>query len=205
VPVNIWPTLWYHKARHELLQGFGGLVSAWTYGTVAFFSLSLWSLRIDRTGRNGTWAEVLYTADKSFAGLARPVGGLTAYANGSAYVLGGYASGQEQVAQNRPLPGLVHYNMSSRVFANASAAPYYGSGAAHHGQMVHVLAFGGAAGLFVMLGGLSSRGLLSFGNITLYHPATQRWYWQEATGEAPRRREEFCAAGALSTNGMYEM
>jgi hypothetical protein len=229
VPILIHPTLWYDKARNELIQGFGGLVSSWAgSGVASSRSLSLWRLRLssgggsggddnDDTGRrDATWTEALYTNHQALSALTRPVMGLTAYADDSAYVLGGYASGQDEAkpaADMTPLPGLVHYNMSSGTFVNASATQYYGRGTAQRGQMVHVPAFGGARGLYAMLSGYSSplarfrpgQGQLSFANITLYDPATQQWYWQEARGDVPRPRDEFCATGARSTKGTYEM
>jgi hypothetical protein len=42
-------------------------------------------------------------------------------------------------------------------------------------------------------------------NITLYDPAARQWHWQKADGAEPPPRQEFCAAGATSTNGTYEM
>jgi hypothetical protein len=141
---------------------------------------------------------------------------LSAFAGDSAYVLGGVSSGQDKskALAGVPLPGLVRYNMSTNEFTNMSATQYYGTGTAQRGQMVHVPVYGDMQhGLLVMLGGYSSpltkfvpgKGHLSFANITLYDPAARRWYWQTAQGDIPRSREEFCAAGALSTNGTYEM
>ncbi len=215
VPVLSHGNLWYNKADNQVLQGFGGAISQWVRTRPASDGLALWGLQLDAAsgGRNGA-------KHSAFGTLTRPLSGLSAFAGDSAYVLGGLSSGQDraQTPAGTPLPGLVRYNRTSRAFANASAAAYYGSGSAQRGQMVHVPASGGLAaaareGLFAVLGGYSSpgaefthsRGHVSFANITLYDPATGRWHWQTAQGDIPRPREEFCAAGALSTNGTYEM
>jgi hypothetical protein len=190
-------------------------MSGWARGASSR-SLSLWRLQLDATASNGTWDIVLYERHSAFAALTRPVDGLSAYAGDNAYVLGGYASGQDRTKVARDgtvLPGLVHYNMSSGAFSNTTATAYHGTGSAQRGQMVHVPAYG-ARGLYAMLGGYSALpaigfthgyGHLSFMNITLYDPATRQWHWQTAEGDVPRPREEFCAAGATSTNGTYEM
>jgi hypothetical protein len=195
------------------------MVSWWANSVVASYGLSLWSLKLDASagGRSGSWTEVLYAKHSAFAALTRPVSGLSAYGGDSAFVLGGYSSGQDKTkaaTAGTPLPGLVHYNMTSRQFANMSATQYHGTGTAQRGVMVHVPVYGGSKhGLFVMLGGYSSavtvftpgHGHVSLANITLYDPATRRWHWQTAQGDMPRPRDEFCAAGARSTNGTYEM
>ncbi len=174
------------------------------------------------SGVSGSWTELLYTRHSAFGTLMRPLDGLSAFGGDSAYVLGGYASrettpGVAGEAGRILLPGLVHYNMTSATFSNLSATAYYGTGSAQRGRMVHVPTYGSSSqGLYVMLGGDSVRlgsaggytpssGLLSFANVTLFDPATRQWYWQTARGEVPRSRLEFCAAGARSTNGTYEM
>ncbi len=235
-PILNYPTLWYNAARNELLQGFAGAVSAWPNSSLSAVDLSLWSLKLDNDKSNsnstgdgsyrvdGSWSEVLYTRHKAFGTLLRPVDGLTAFGGDSAYVLGGYATpettpgltGHAGIAGRMPLPGLVHYNMTSATFSNLSATAYHGTGSAQRGRMLHVPTYGSSAqGLYVMLSGDSVRldgggytpgsGLLSFANITLFDPATRQWYWQTARGEVPRARLEFCAAGARSSNGTYEM
>ncbi len=79
--------------------------------------------------------------------------------------------------------------------------------------MVYVSIYG-PRGLYAMLGGHSTRpataftpgqGLLSFMNITLYDPAARQWHWQTVEGDVKLPRQEFCAAGAGSTNGTFEM
>jgi hypothetical protein len=163
----------------------------------------------------GTWTEALHQGHSAFASLTRPVDGLTAFAGDTAFVLGGVSSGDDHTrdARNTVLPGLVMYDMSSGKLSNTTATAYYGTGSAQRGQMVHVPLYG-PRGLYAMLGGhsappakgfASGHGLLSFTNITLYDPAARQWHWQTAEGEVPPRRQEFCAAGARSTNGTYEM
>jgi hypothetical protein len=217
VPVLNHPTLWYHAAQKSLYQGFGGEISPLARDASSR-SLSLWRLQLDDAAANGSWATVLHERHSAFAALARPVGGLSAFAGDSGYVLGGFSLGQDQAQADGDglvLPGLVHYNMSSGALRNASATAYYGTGSAQRGQMVHVPAYGDRAhGLFAVLGGYSApvaaafapgSGHLSFMNITLYDPATRQWHWQTADGAVPRPREEFCAAGAQSSNGTFEM
>jgi hypothetical protein len=216
VPILNYPSLWYHEADDALLGGFTGRSPPDTETSSAANGLSLWRLKLDGSGRNGTWTEALFPRHRAFDALTRSVGGLSAFNSTSAYVLGGYASGQDAdrgVAYGTPLPGLVRYDMARSEFVNASATQYYGTGTAQRGQMLHVPVFGSGGGLFFVLGGESSpltgyrpgHARLSFSNITVYDPATSRWYWQTTSGEAPARRINFCAAGAQSTNGTYEM
>jgi hypothetical protein len=214
VPILNGPTLWYHAAQNELLQGFAGSASSWPNTSFAY-DLSLWSLKLDHAG-GGAWSEVLDARHNAFGSVTRPFFGLSAHGNDSAYVLGGYSTGQTTPAlagHGRVLlPGLVSYNMTTREFRNATATEYYGTGTAQRGQMVHVPTYG-AKGLYVMLGGdnwrangyTPGRHLVSFANITMFDPAERSWYWQTARGEVPKSRIEFCAAGAQSTNGTYEM
>jgi hypothetical protein len=219
VPILNHGTMWYNKAENELLQGFGGVVSEWTNSAVASYGLSLWALKLSASAdsRNGSWNEVLWAKHRAFAALTRPLSGLSAFAGDSAYVLGGCASGQDKttaLTDRTPLPGLVHYNMTIREFTNMTATPYYGTGTAQRGQMVHVPLWGDLQHrLLIMLGGYSSgfteftpgHGHLSFDNITLYDPAARKWYWQTAQGDIPPPRDEFCAASAASTNGTFEV
>jgi hypothetical protein len=211
--------LWYNEAENELIQGFGGEVSGWTSATKASYGLTLWGLRLNASSgnRDGSWRELHWAKHDALAALTRPVSGITAFTGDSAYVLGGTSSGQEKMkaaTDRMPLPGLVHYNMTTNEFRNLSASQYYGTGAAQRGQMVHLPMYGDTRhGLFLVIGGYSSpvplidpgHGHVSFANITLYNPATRRWHWQTAQGDVPRPRGDFCAAGASSTNGTYEL
>jgi hypothetical protein len=215
-----YPLLWYHDVQKALYQGFGGQLSDYARHTSSR-SRSLWRLQLNdavavAAATNLSWTTVLDERHRSLAELTPPVGGLSAYSGDSAYVLGGVSGVDDSTAEasaSAVLPGLVHYNMSSGALRNESATAYHGTGSAQYGQMVHVPAYGGARGVFVVLGGYSAplagfepgRGHLSFMNVTLYDPHTRRWHWQTADGVVPRPREEFCAVGAQSTNGTYEM
>ncbi len=217
VPILNSPSLWYNAAQNELLQGFAGSASSWPNTSFAY-DLSLWSLKLDHHAgvSGGTWREVFDSWHKAFGALTRPFFGLAAHGGDSTCVLGGYSTGQTTPAlagHGRVLlPGIVSYNMTSGEFRNASATEYYGSGTAQRGQSVYVPTYG-AKGLFVMLGSDNWRDnsytpgkrLVSFANVTLFDPVERRWYWQTARGEVPKSRIEFCAAGAQSTNGTYEM
>ncbi len=103
---------------------------------------------------------------------------------------------------------MVHFNMSSRTFANISTpANLANGGAVTNGAMHYVPSFG-PQGLFVAMGGdiiQNVPGLISFDTVAVFDPAKREWFNQTTTGSPPTSRLEFCTAGINSTNGTYEM
>lgn len=134
----------------------------------------------------------------------------------AAYMLGGVSTGDSSPeTAGQPymaLPGMIKYNFTSKEFSNNSASEYYDWGTAVRGQMVYVPTYG-EKGIFIPIGGditpvgpyTPGSEKVDFNNITIFDPATNKWYSQRTSGVAPRGRIEFCAVGANSTNGTYEM
>lgn len=116
------------------------------------------------------------------------------------------------VTDQIPIPGIVQYNMTTGTFTNSSAAGYNFNGTAERG-MVHYIPFFGPKGVYIILSGdISRRNFYSaaeniqpFSTLTLYDPATGTFFNQTASGNFPNGRIEFCATGANSTNGTYEI
>lgn len=102
--------------------------------------------------------------------------------------------------------------MTTGTFTNSSAAGYNFNGTAERGVLHYVPSFG-PEGIYVLLGGDTSRldsynagqNLQSFANLTIFDPASGKFYNQTATGNIPEGRIEFCATGINSTNQTYEM
>lgn len=49
------------------------------------------------------------------------------------------------------------------------------------------------------------RNEMSFVNLTWYDTETETWHWQRTSGDFPLSRSNFCAAGARSRDGTYEV
>lgn len=102
--------------------------------------------------------------------------------------------------------------MTTGTFTNSSAAGYNFNGTAERGVLHYVPSFG-PEGIYILLGGdisnlngyTAGSGLRSFSKLTIYDPASGKFYNQTATGNIPESRIEFCATGINSTNQTYEM
>lgn len=208
-------SLWYSAKDNALIAGFSG--AAPRFNTPAAPALGLWSFKLDGTG-GGTWsADAGGAAAVRSASLTRPYQGLSAYGGDIALTLGGYENDRTRPPNvnftvNLPVPGLVTYNMSTDTFTNSSAAGYRRNGTAERGVLHYVPAFG-PKGVFVVLSGDTSdlqdynaaSNIQPLSKVTVYDPSTGSFYNQTTTGNIPNGRIEFCAAGASSTNGTYEM
>ena len=134
--------------------------------------------------------------------LNRPGDSLQAFAGDIAWSLGGYDETTGFV-----LPGMIRFNMSSRLLENVSSTDYpYNGGAVVDGAMHYVPSFG-PGGIFVAMGGGVAQGdaSLAFSMLAVFDPITGNWWNQTTTGAAPIPRIDFCTAGINSTNNTYEM
>ena len=214
VPHLLGTNLWYNESGNELLQGFVGAVSPWP-NTNGVQDLCLWSFKLDGKG-SGSWSEVYDSRAPAFAAMTRPYQGSMAQDDEAAYILGGVSttdtSHETRGQPSITLPGLIKYNFTTAEFTNSTATDYHSAGTAARGQMVYVPTYG-ERGLFIPLGGDAPRpgkyapgtAMVDFRNIMMYDPATDRWHSQTTTGAEPKGRIEFCAVGARSTQGTYEM
>ena len=102
---------------------------------------------------------------------------------------------------------MIKFDMSSQVFSNISSktgATSPSGNPGYEGAMQYVPPFG-PGGVFVVMGGGDYNGLIDFGYVQVYDPASGSWYNQTTTGSKPASRVNFCTAGAPSTNGTYEI
>lgn len=199
-------SLWYDESTQLLYTGYTGTSSS--FGADRFDANStppesIWTFKPDNLG-SGTWNQTISSNASVWNTIKRTNRGYQAYGNGSAYVVGG---------SNVPLsggylyPGMIEFDMSSQVFTNISS----GTGAtspsgnpAQYGAMQYVPPFG-PNGVFVIMGGADSNGLIDLGYVRVYDPASALWYNQTTTGSKPAARYAFCTAGAASTNSTYEI
>lgn len=214
VPHLLGTNLWYNESGNELLQGFVGAASPWP-NTNGVQDLCLWSFKLDGKG-SGSWSQVYDSRASAFASMTRPYQGSMAQDDGAAYILGGVSTADtSHETRGQPyitLPGLIKYNFTTAEFTNSTATDYHGAGTAARGQMLYVPTYG-EKGLYIPLGGDAPRpgkyspgsSMVGFRNIMMYDPATDRWHSQTTTGAEPKGRIEFCAVGARSTDGTYEI
>jgi hypothetical protein len=102
--------------------------------------------------------------------------------------------------------------MSSNVWANESTRLLSPNGLATAGQLIYVSTFG-KSGLLVSLGGSyfplpaydDGSETLPFSEIPIYDIESGNWLKQVASGQVPRWRLNFCAAGVQGNNGTYEI
>lgn len=199
------PSLWYNPPEGVLYSGFAGWQSLFNTEYVDLNNISIWTFTPDGTG-SGAWKDVIPSGSTALASLNRPEQAFQAFGNDSAWVLGGFD--EYDPGQYPYLPSMVHFNMSSRTFANTSTpATLANNGAVDNGIMHYVSSFG-PQGFFLVMGGDTIQhvpGLVSFDTVAVFDPAKQEWFNQSTTGSPPTSRLEFCTAGIESTNGTYEM
>ncbi|XMA15799.1 hypothetical protein WAI453_008590 [Rhynchosporium graminicola] len=209
--------LWYNEKENRLQEGFVGAAPRFDSPEKAGYPLGMWTFKLDGQG-GGTWSHDTAATDAIVsAKLTRPYQALSAFGGGVALTLGGYANSRTvpenvNVTEQIPIPGLVTYDMATGKFTNSSATGYNRNGTAERG-VLHYVPFFGPKGVFVILSGdasprnsySASKTIQSFSTLTLYDPATGTFFNQSTTGNIPNGRIEFCATGANSTNGTYEI
>ena len=198
------PSLWYHESENLIYSGFTGWTSSFG-NDPTLPSLSLWTFQPDGTG-SGAWSEAITAESSTWSQLTRPVEPLMAFGSKSAWVLGGIISGWIiPTLQPRDfIPGMVHFDMESRLFSNSSVQCCNATSSIFRGALQYVPSFG-PEGIFIAMGGFNGHTLTEFETISVFDPAKQEWWNQTTTGSAPSPRQEFCTAGINSTNRTYEM
>ena len=204
------PSLWYHEAEGLIYSGFAGWNSS--FGDEPNLPpLSLWTFKPDGTG-SGTWNEIIAAQSSVWSQLTRPGKPLMAFDSTSAWALGGTTS--EWIggtAANDLIPGMIQFDMGSRLFSNFSVQCCNATGSIYRGALQYVPSFG-PAGIHIAMGGIhqtaaenESPSLIDFGTVSVFDPTKREWWNQTTTGSKPSPRIEFCTAGVNSTNGTYEM
>ena len=146
--------------------------------------------------------------------ITRPVEPMMAFGSGNAYVLGGTEDSQSipstvNLRGDVAIPGLVHFNMTTKTFSNSTASGYSFNGTAEKGAMHHVPSFG-PDGLFIVMGGdgfwhSDYKSLQNLQTVSVFDPSSNQWFNQTTTGNVPQPRKGFCLAGIDSNNGTHEM
>ncbi|KAK0725070.1 hypothetical protein B0H67DRAFT_120924 [Lasiosphaeris hirsuta] len=159
----------------------------------------LWKFTVDGGG-GGTW-DAVATA-QNFSARVRTTA--AAQSRGTGFALGGRLDGD-----GRPVSGLVAFDMASKAWRNESAVAFAPpGGTVDGGSLTFVSGFGGQ-GVLVPLGGyvpgaagpvdatdgVPDTGYLVFSNISVFDVATEKWFWQAASGEVPEPRQGGCAVG----------
>lgn len=171
----------------------------------------LWKFTQKSGSLGGIWSSVDTSGDPAWDSFIRPEGGLFDSGPVGGFYLGGYinAGTSSLVPQavgigNVAVPGMQFFNFTSGKLSNDSSSPgFSATGGGVSGGLVYVPTWG-EAGLAVAFGGQDAPDLgayvdggayRSFSNISIWDPATQKWYSQTATGEIPTERDKFCTVG----------
>ena len=107
-------------------------------------------------------------------------------------------------------PGLLKHDFASNTWTNSSVDIPGSNGLYAYAGAAYAPNFG-KEGFLVVVGGSNPSSnvytyeggtdLVSMSTITLYDPNSQKWYQQEATGEIPPPRTEFCLVGLKNRDG----
>lgn len=180
----------------------------------------LWQFTAD-DGGGGEWSRPDPANPDELIPLLRTNGASTATCNGKALYLGGYQSNitdsRLETGSKLPTPGLLTYDMETRMWANISTAPAVNRyGTSIYGAAACAEDLGGN-GLFFPISGQvadvlpdfdqieNSQFMMNTANLTFYDVEKDKWYWQQTSGDNPDTRARHCVAGVQSLNGTYEM
>ncbi|KAI3320526.1 hypothetical protein HD806DRAFT_547359 [Xylariaceae sp. AK1471] len=182
----------------------------------------LWQFAADKKG-GGNWSAVTPANPDVFVGLRRGACSSWATCNGLGVALGGFGwvwtdpafSDSNDSSKGVPIPGLLSYNISTRMWANESAKAFNGLGTSQKGSAACVPSAGTeGVGLILPLGGLFSDLVVfeqdttstnDLGNLTFYDIASKTWHSQTASGQIPPGRESFCVVGVQGENNTFEI
>ena len=160
-----------------------------------------YQLQTDGNG-GGSWSEVATPSwmEKSVAN------GYSAASGKTGFYSAGFEDDINNPQYNREL---FLYDFSAGEWTRETS-PVTSKGAAY-GQTSFVSSYG-SSGLMMTVGGTTGHTDLEDGkmgipmdNITFYDPAAKQWHWQITTGQTPPSRFDFCAIGAGSSRGTFEM
>ena len=178
---------------------------------------TLWKFTPDGSG-GGSWAMETPKNPTLLQQLDVTKLGAFASTNKTGFIIGGLASGLTDLGRvpfhNQAVPGMVAFNMKTRVWEDGTAgfSPIDGTLVGASAQWVPNL---GPNGLIMVLGGvapvpiqettLPDAPAFDFRNLTFFDPETKQAYWQIATGDIPPVRSKFCVTGFQNADGGYEM
>ncbi|KAK4039558.1 hypothetical protein C8A01DRAFT_36432 [Parachaetomium inaequale] len=175
----------------------------------------IWKFTTDGNG-GGRWAKEIPANPGLFNDLEQYEHGAWANTATTGFSIGGMASGwtKKYRGGNQVIPGMVAFNMKTKVFQNGTTAfSPFDTLAAASAQFVPTF---GANGLVMVFGGLAlpvasepkwETGIpYDLRNLTFFDPETKDAYWQIASGTIPPSpRSQFCVAGFENSDGGYEI
>lgn len=172
--------------------------------------LSLWSFKPDGLG-TGSWNEEIAAADSRLNNLVRSDSAYIASGGNVGLALAGRVTDLTdpgaETFENYHIPGIVRFNITTQKISNSTSIGFASNGTGHSGRMHYVPSFG-PEGVFLIMGGapfLDSDTTFDLDNIWVYEAVTDKFYRQNATGNFPEGRVDFCLAGINSTEETYEM
>lgn len=176
---------------------------------------ALWKFTPDGSG-GGAWSQEEPTNPTLFNALHPSEYGAFAYTNDTGILIGGLATGwtEQYRAKTQTLPGMVTYNMKTKVWQNgttnfspfntlAQASAHFVPSFGDHGL---VLVLGGHTPAVVGEPDIPTTPFHNLQNLTLFDPETKKTYWQIATGSIPPSpRSFFCTTGYQTPDGGYDV
>lgn len=207
-PMNAF-TLWT-DVKNGIMYRYGG-ARAFIDAPVEE-NRNLFKFTPDNKGE-GAWSIVEPSDNDNFKSLGLSTRGGAAFCTDEqlGFTLGGWGTDVTDSAfkgvkfpTNVKIPGMIRYDAAARSWSNESTlALIPGSGIFYTGKAVCVSGLTKNS-IVLALGGVGDQ-YRDLGNITFYDTIQKKWRWQTATGDIPRFRENFCAAGVRSKGGTYEM
>ncbi|EXJ91966.1 hypothetical protein A1O3_00516 [Capronia epimyces CBS 606.96] len=203
------PLLFYDKPNN-VVRRYGG----WPYEAVDFDS-EVWSFEPGSSvinWVNNTAGDVTPTNNGLSLDSQGPFASANAFSDSTFFSLGGNIMAPGDFPNMTVMAGLVTQDFASTTWSNKSAELPTQSKFRTEARAVHVPNFG-EEGFLVVVGGEAPPtevsvyetgfAMVDMSVITLYDIANDTWFTQEATGDIPPPRSEFCAVGTPSSDGQY--
>jgi len=207
------PQIYYDKGQN-VIRRYGGWPYLANESLAVAMPSEVWTSPAGAQSIN--WTLDVSPADSGLSSdTLGPFAPATAFTDSTFYSFGGSVLNLLTLPNMTVLPGLVTQDLASDRWENSTASPPSQSPYRTQAKAVVVSNFG-AKGFFVVVGGENPPTEESFyeqGNfmadmseITMYDIGSNTWYTQQATGDIPPPRSEFCVVGAASNdNSTYEM
>jgi hypothetical protein len=202
--------LWTDAASNQLYS-WGGM---WSHGLNMSRS-QVWRFTADGTG-GGTSSVESPANPAEFGELHAGEQSAFAEANGTAFSIGGLASGWTELNRlvTQAVPGTVTFDMRTKMFRNETGGPFntvVGAAAQYipsYGPNGLVMVLGGQAPVADRPYNLGDAPAFDLRNLTFFDPVTREAYWQMSTGDVPPSpRILFCTVGfqVPGGGGGYDM
>jgi hypothetical protein len=185
---------------------------------------ALWELNPDGIG-GGEWAIREPSTSSDFDGIWMGGDGAWTSCDGRGFYIGGLGNKQtdsrfeaDRYHEATPIPGQLTYDMSSGNWHNDTIGEITGFSSPYgthvRGRAVCSQDFGQDPLVFVLGGHQTELDLTSHSTfndimqVNFFNAKDRTWHSQKTTAhndDVPPKRVRFCAAGATSTNGTYDM